>query len=81
MPKKGNKGKFPLDLSGAIGKLLPSQVALRIKLVITPAFSVRFVRFLPHVRPLARLVYNPGSGASEAKPFRERRGAESTASL
>ena len=54
IPKKGNKGKGPLDPSGKTGTSLTSTVALRFYMTITPANIVRLARVLPHVRPLAR---------------------------
>ena len=52
--KERHKGKDPLDPSGRTGSLLSAAVALRVWLVITPAILVQLIRFLPHVRPLAR---------------------------
>ena len=79
--EKGDKGKFPLDPSGGAGNGMAFQVALKGKLVITPACGVQYKRNLPHVRPLARRVHNPLSAASVSKATREWRSVKGTASL
>ena len=54
MPKKGNKGRDPLDPSGRMGDMPAATVALRQKPGITPADILRIVRCRPNVRTLAR---------------------------
>ena len=79
--EKGNKGKRPLVPSGGAGNGMAFQVALKGKLVITPACGVQYKRNLPHVRPLARRVHNPLSAASVSEATREWRSVKGTPSL